>query len=272
MEKWVSNSKYTYCMIVINCFPIGEIECTFMEASARHANLRAILTDDNDVRDAVLEMVTIMDSIEAEDVRGFRLASMLDPLSPTFTVNNELKPFQLNTETHRLLCDHILHATPDQSTVFPTQALAAQEISLRGVCYATSRSKNFRSSRIMFQASDLLPMLPNGMRAHTPGVIREIFQYTYRVNGEEIKSFYLLVQEYLPMDASNGHHDPYRQFGFAGGFLCEADPVQFHVLELSQVISHVGIAKMRGKYIGLIHVKPVDRVGKPIYPRCTYHN
>lgn len=201
-----------------------------------------------------------MDSIEKEDVRGFRLASMLDPLSPTYMINTELKPFQLEPIPHQLLCEHILRTTPDEAPILPTQALAVHEISLRGVCYATSRSRNFRSSRIMFQPSDILPRLPNRSGTHLPGVIRDIFQYTYRIGGEEIKSFYLSVQEYLPMDTCNGRRDPYQRFGFAGGFLCEANPGQFHILELSQIVSHVGLTKMRGQYTGLVHLKPVDRV------------
>jgi hypothetical protein len=231
-----------------------------MEAATRHANLRALLTDDMDVRNAVSQMVAAMDSIATEDVRGFRLASMLDPLSPAYTIHTTPKPFQLGAELYQTLCDLILGASPTQAILLPTQALAVQEISLRGVCYTTSRSRNFRSSRIMFQSSDVLPMLPHGVHTHIPGVIRDIFQYTYHVAGEQKTSFYLSVQEYLFMDTSNGRRDPYRKFGFAGGFLCELDPGQTHILELSQIISHVGITKMRGQYTGIIHVKPVDRV------------
>lgn len=241
-----------------------------MEACARHANLRAILADDNGLRNAVLEMVTVMDSIEREDVRGFRLASMLDPLSPTYMINTELKPFQLEPVPHQLLCDLILRTTPDEVPILSAEALAVQEISLRGVCYATSRSRNFRSSRIMFQPSDVLPMLPNINQIHLPGVIRDIFQYTYRLSGEKVESYYLSVQEYLPMDTTNGRQDPYRKFGFAGGFLCEADPGQIHVLELSQVVSHICVTKMRGQYTGLIHLKPVDRVR--VFLSLIYHS
>lgn len=223
-----------------------------MEAAGRHANLRALLADDETCRNAVLEMVTAMETIDKEDVRGFRLASMLDPSLPDYANNNKMKPYKLEGDAYRLMHNLVTLNAPDAEQPIPTDALSIEEISLHDVCFTTSRCINFRSSRILFKSSEV--------QEHIPGVIRDIFQYTFNVAAEEVKGFYLLVQEYPRMDVSNGQRDPYVQFGFAGGFLCQPNAERLHLLKPSQVISHFGLTKLRGDYEGLIHCMPVDRV------------
>lgn len=226
-----------------------------METAGRHANLRALLADDEDCRNAVLEMVTTMESVDSEDIRGFRLASMLDPALPDYMINSKMKPYQLPDESFQLLHDIITFTRPNAQLPMLTAALSVEEISLHGVCYTTSRSVNFRSSRVLFNSLDGQPT-----REYIPGVIRDIVQYTYKDGEEETKEFFLLVQEYPPMDISDGKIDPYRQFGFAGGFLCLPNAEKMHILRLSQVVSHFGLTKMRGVYKNFIHCMPVDRV------------
>lgn len=222
--------------------------------SARSANLRAILADDEDVRKTVFEMVTTMESIDKEEVRGFRLASQLDPGAPQFMSDSNPKLIELEIQPYQKLRELISRSTHDKPLSLPKEALSVDEISLRGVCYTTSRSSKFRSSRIIFQ----LPGAPTP-KAHSyrAGAIRDIFRYSYHCGEEERHAFYLSVWEYLRHDHTQ---DPYIKFGFAGGFLCEAQPAQFHILELSQVVSHFGLTKMKGKYASAVHVMPVDRV------------
>ena len=63
------------------------------------------------------------------------------------------------------------------------------------------------------------------------------------------------------MEITNNRVDPYRQFNFAGGFLCEGRASKMHVIELSQVISHVAWTRLKGdENEELVHVLPVDRV------------
>lgn len=226
-----------------------------MEMAGRHANLRALLADDEDCRNAVLEMVTTMETINNEDTRGFHLASMLDPALPDYAINSKMKPYQLQDEPLRLLQDVITFTRPNARLPMHNAALSVEEISLRGVCYTTSRSVNFRSSRVLFNSPDGQPT-----REYIPGAIRDIVQYTYEDGEEEQKEFFLLVQEYPLMDTSDGQTDPYRKFGFAGGFLCLPNAEKMHVLRLSQVVSHFGLTKMRGAYKNFIHCMPVDRV------------
>ena len=231
-----------------------------MNTSARSSKLRAILADDPTVRHTVIEMITSMESIEREDVRGFHLASLLDPNVSETIVKSKMKSFQLDAQQHRLLCDLIQHTAPGQPP-FPMQALFIEEISLGGVVYATAGSSKFRNSKILFQQHNTSPMEP-AMQMQKAGVIQSIFQYCYQsLNAEPIKHFYLAVQEHFPVEMTNNSVDPYRQFGFAGGFLCEGRTMKMHVIELSQIISHVAWTRMKGdRNEELVHVLPVDRV------------
>ncbi|KAJ6454036.1 hypothetical protein C8R47DRAFT_943180, partial [Mycena vitilis] len=58
---------------------LGEMEATFMNATARAANLKAILADNPDVRACVSEAVKTYQHVSTRDSRGFRLAQMIDP-------------------------------------------------------------------------------------------------------------------------------------------------------------------------------------------------
>lgn len=235
-----------------------------MNTAARSANLRAILADDSSIRKAVVDMVTIMDTTAKEDARGFRLASMLDPSQPEYTADSNAKPFKLDGQWQALLQDLIASANPAaQHLVFPTEALAVDEISIRSVRYGTSNSSKFRDSAIIFRPADRLSRNNSVAMA---GIIRSIFQFTYgSAGGPENTSFYLAVQEYPPLDATDGPVDAYRKYGFAGGYLCHCEATTLHVLELSQVVSHFAMTKLSNHegYEHLIHVLPVDRVGRP---------
>lgn len=242
----------------------GELETTLLRSSARSANLRAILADDENVRSVVLEMITTMESIDKEEVRGFRLANQLDPGAPQFMVDAKAKLHMLEARTYQILCHLISQTNPNLLLSLPKEAHSVEEIAFRGVGYATSRSRKFRSSRIIFH---LASNPSDETLLHRAGIIQDIFQYTYWCGEEETKSFYLSVWEYVRHDPT---HDPYPNFGFAGGFLCGSRPLRFHVLEPSQVISHFGLTKMNGKYTNCIHVMPLDRVCD--HPWCLcYH-
>lgn len=220
-----------------------------MLVSARNANLRAILADDEEVRQTVLEMVTTMESIDREEMRGFRLANQLDPNLPEFMTNANPKSLRLGVEPYNLICELISRTHPNQALSLPRDAHFVEEVALCGVRYATARSSKYRSSRILYQNL--------GTTAHSAGAIQEIFEYSYRCAGDERKSFFISVQNFVRY---NQDLDPYPKFGFAAGFLCEATPIQLHILELSQVVSHFGLTRMTGKYTGYIHVMPLDKV------------
>lgn len=232
-----------------------------MKMSTRAANLRGILSDDDAVRDTVTEMLSTIESIEKEDIRGFRLASMLDPASPDYTSDANAKPFKLDGEHYQLLCDHIRLSSPLAPLPDP-HCLAVKRIGIRGVSYGTWSSPAFRDSNIIFQLR--VPSHLNEDRNHThrAGRVEAIFRHI------GLMTFYLIVREHQLSDPAVDPADIFRQFGFAGGYLCKRDPTSMHILEASQVVSHFALTEMREEgYEHLIHVLPLDRVNSKISPQ-----
>lgn len=98
-----------------------------------------------------------------------------------------------------------------------------------------------------------------------PGVIKTIFQPIHHPMSQlstRYKGFHLVVQEYARIETSDGSRvDPYLEFGFSAGFLCQKNASRLHVLELSQITSHFVLTKFSSiNYKHYIHALPVDRV------------
>jgi hypothetical protein len=231
----------------------GQLEATLLKTSARSANLRALLSDNEDIRDSMQDLITTMDKINREDVRGFRLASILDPSLPTFEPRSNLDPQIIEDALHRLLCD-LLDRSMD-GAVMPKDANFMKEISYRGVVYALSTSSGFRDSSIMFREREH----PQHTKA---GIIENIFQYSYtREDGENIEDIFMAVEELTPITS---FVDPYLQFGEFAGFLCEKqEGGNPRVIPMRQVVCHFAYTEMTDGWEGLIHVLPVDRVSDP---------
>lgn len=109
-----------------------------MLVSSWNANLCAILADDEEVHQTVLEMVTTMESIDREEMRGFRLANQLDPNLPEFMTNASPTSLLLETESYDLICKLISRTCPNQALSLPKEAHFVKEIALRGVRYTTA--------------------------------------------------------------------------------------------------------------------------------------
>jgi hypothetical protein len=231
-----------------------------MKITARSSNLRGILADDEHLRQTVVETITVLETIEKEDVRGFRLASLLDPSLPDYAVQpTSATAFTLDAEHHQLLSLLIEQKTSarGQQLLLPREALSIDKISSHGVCYGTCKSSKSGDNCIIFLQPDALP---TDLHLQKAGIIQTIFQYTYWSDGVEMKDFYLVVREHLPMDVTNGRSDPYREFS-ARAFLCSNDVTKLHVLALSQVVSHFVLLEMSGDgHENLMLVWPVDRV------------
>lgn len=223
-----------------------------MQSSARASNLRAIVAGDDEIRKPILEMVTMLDSIQREDIRGFRRASLLDPNAPTFTTDLKATPFELEAEVY-LLLSLKLTRNSREPLLLPRNALSVDEISTGGVSYGTAESTHFRNSTVMFREFHHEGPDSSDDKA---GLVAKIFQYTYSVahTAHDITDYYILLREYLPIDS--GDSDMYRRFGFAGGFLCESNVAGLHVIPVSHIISHFALTKMEE----CIHVLPIDRV------------
>jgi hypothetical protein len=229
-----------------------------MKTTARSSNLRAILADDEHLRQTVTETITVLETIEKEDVRGFRLASLLDPSLPDYAIQpTSATAFILDAEHYQLLRLLIEQKIPGQQLLLPREAFSIDKISSHGVCYGTCKSSKSGDNCVIFLQPDALP---TDLHLQKAGIIQTIFQYTYWSDGVEIKDFYLVVREHLPMDVTDGRSDPYREFS-SRAFLCQSDVTKLHVLALSQVISHFVLLEMRGDgHEDLMLVWPVDRV------------
>jgi len=226
-----------------------------MAPTSGAANLRGILADDEDIRQTVVEMVDTMKCIEQEDIRGFRRAALLDPSTPEYLMTSKVRPFTLENDHHQLLRIQIERTDPGAR--IPADAHAVEEISSHGVSYATCFSPASRNSAIIFGSPN-----PDGVETHRVGKVTKIFQHTHRTSGgKNVSCCYLIVQEYVPMVPNRGRADPYKKFGFSGGFLCQKEATCIHLIALSQVVCHFALTPLSLEgYEDVIHVLPIDRV------------
>ncbi len=220
----------------------GELESTLMNTSASSANIRAILADNEHIRQMVYEMTDIMDDIALEDARGFRLASILDPNTPSAT--SRFKSITSIIGQDYLPMLQVLCGTG--SWISP-EAIFYKEVSIRGVCYGIHDSTAQRNSYVQFQVSDT---------EVEAGKIEQIFRCRYSLAGEDLEDVFLSLRTVIPIDIEN---DPYRRYNLAG-FLARPTGGRLTVIRLSQVNCHCVITTMVSEYEGFIHVLPVDRV------------
>ena len=240
-----------------------------MNTSARCANIRAMVADDDELRKIASEMVDRMELLSNEDARGSHLARILDPNAPApnFMARSKARVHSIPAHHYKLLCDYI-DSGRSVSTV-PVEATFFDEISLQGICYSTHTSTAYRNSAIIFHERETAQAQTSYGCQTKAGIIESIFQYSHDhaaiVTGQRVKEIYLVVEELAPVDISDDFLDPYRRFGFAGGYLCRSDGRVLRVIHISQVLSHFALTKMRGEgFESLIQVLPVDKVRMPI--------
>ena len=237
-----------------------------MRTSARSANLRALLADD-DTYQLVTNLIKSMKTIEQEDIRGFRKATLLDPtmtgVSDSSPGRVQMDPITLELSDHNLLCAHISLLYPNLNLRLGTSACLIKEVSRKGVCYGSSGSSQAsrRNSTIIYEVNQT----HSAASVHKPAIIHKMINYSFiGPEGSQITDTYFFVQELSPIDAAK---DPYRKFGFSGGYLCHRPHNQSEiscVIKLSQVVSHFALTTFpKEKYQDLdhlVHVLPLDRV------------
>lgn len=220
-----------------------------MSVSARSANLSALLTDYDTLRDQVPDIVATLAKSHAHDTRGFYRHHEFQP--PAFKLGPKSKRILLDNTTHQKLI-RLLPATVSK------YVLSYDEVLWRGVPYSCAGSPKFRNSSIMFK--------PPGVASDVsiPGVIEHIFQ----CDTEVCTDVFLLVKGYSHV----GHHaDPYGKYGFSAGFLCHSTTTtaNLHVISLTSVVCHCAMTSM--ETIGgdrFIHFLPLDRVNDTFLFRC----
>jgi hypothetical protein len=269
-------------------FQQGELELTFMCSSAREANLQALLQDDTEVHSHVGDLVETYKGILAEDVRGTRLAHMIDAVHLTQQTadiaydRNGLRESSLSDDIlaafrQFLLCKHpglrYKDITENYSDIVASpKAKVLDKLSLRGVQYSTA-SRRARDSHVFFRSSE--PEMGNAPLAPSakPGQITHIFLHPhvptlrYPISSSQCHrpSVYVCVRPYASLQLGSGSKlrnadQMYRRFGFAGGFSCRnkfAPPI---IIKPSSVISHIAVTPLKIGADKVLHVLPMDRV------------
>ena len=249
-----------------------------MRSSTREANLQAILTDDSEVRSHVGDLVEAYKNILAEDVRGTRLAHMIDTAhlaQRTLDFAYDRKRLRESSFPDAILAvfNQFLHRkhpalmeidTESSPTADPSRnAQFLDKFSLRGVQYSTATCRA-RDSHVFFQSPEpdveMSKLLPP-----QPGQVTHIFLHSHVPvsPGQPHPSIYLCVQPYAPLQTNpelNGLDEMYRRFGFAGGFLCKNELAPPIIIEPSSIISHVAVMPLDISGSKVLHILPMDRV------------
>ncbi len=171
-------------------FRPGELELTFMRSSTREANLQALLEDDSEVRSHVGDLVEVYKGILAEDVRGTRLAHMIDAVHLTQKTadiaydgnslgESSLPDAILAMFRQFLHCKHPGLREKDaaegsSTSVASSKAKVLDRFSLRGVQYSTA-SRRARDSHVFFQSPQPLSEMSKPPPSPEPGQITHIF-------------------------------------------------------------------------------------------------
>lgn len=265
----------TYLSVLIDA-STGELELSFMRSSTREANLQALLEDDSEVRSHVGDLMDVYRGILAEDVRGTRLAHMIDSVHLTQQTadvvydGNSLHESRLPDDVlsafrQFLHCKHPELRDNDTAEGSPVSAASPKakvldRLSLRGVQYSTA-SRRVRDSHVFFQSAHQSEM----SSSPEPGQITHIFLSPHAPTSptqNHRSSVYLCVRPHsLQVTPELNNLDQmYRRFGFAGGFLCRTEFAPPVIIEPSNIISHVAVTPLHINGHEVLHILPMNRV------------
>lgn len=222
-----------------------------MSVSARSANLCALLTDYDILRNQVPGIVDTLAKSHAHDTRGFYRRREFQPHA--YKLGPKSKWILLDNIAHQKLICLLPRCQPP--AIVPKRVLSYDEVLWRGVAYSCADSPKFRNSSITFKP----PARPPGVASDvsTPGVIEHIFQCDTEVCADIV----LLVKSY---SYDGPHADPYRRYGFSAGSLCHSTSTgtaNLHVIPLTSVICHCAMTSMETLDGGrFIHFLPLNRV------------
>lgn len=254
-----------------------------MRSSAREAKLRALFSDRSEVHEAVDELVTTYQAFCAEDVRGTRLAHMVDMArltqEPDLVFDETclrdmslpkavLRPLAQFLNRKRASTTYSSDGSSGPGISISSCVKSLDKFSFRGVQYSTA-SCRVRNSHILFRRAELHS--PESLATPEPGQIVYAFLHQQsRVNphhaqedGRQVRYPFicLCVQPYLPVQPELKDVDEsYRRFGFAGGFLSAQTLGPPIIVDPSSIMSHVAITPLEIRGYEVLHILPMDRV------------
>ncbi|KAF9643355.1 hypothetical protein BDM02DRAFT_3104566 [Thelephora ganbajun] len=219
---------------------LGELEATFTTTACRTANLEWMLQ--GQAQDSVRPLVEAFLRVSNEDHQGTRLAD-----EAHFPPNKPPKMVTLNHRTHRLLLQVVNDTSTTGSHSFHTSdALELEKVSISSIIYATEKSLP-QDSNVIFQQ-------PGGS-SHRVGQIKSIFQVRYQPGA----TFLTVSQHHLI--ANSNVQNVYRRFGFARGFLCDAEEDdRLLVIRSEDVVCHFTKTTLEPKEEKLMHALPLNTV------------
>ena len=258
-----------------------------MHSSVREANLQALLSDDSELRTHIGDLVGVYENTRTEDVRGTRLAHMVDAVcltqqEPGPNLIYDGTSLHVSSLPDSVLAPFVRFLTCKQQategstsldglpgpTAIPREAKFLDKFLLRGVEYSTECCR-MRNSHVLLQCfqSDA-----SGAPNHpVPGQITHIFFHSNVPTGIPYSpphdhnllhpDFYLCVQPYLPLQPKLSNIDQmYRKFSFAGGFVCRRELAPAIIIKPCDIISHVAVTPLDVKGHQVLHILPMDRV------------
>jgi hypothetical protein len=219
---------------------IGELEATFTMTACRTANVEWMMHRP-DLQRYVKPLVESFCKVSNEDHRGTRLAD-----ENHFPPNKPPQEVTLDTQIHETLI-RLIGGTSTAAAVHPPpNVLELEKISISGVIYASEKSLP-RDSNIIFRR-------PGGSSSRA-GRIKSIFQSDYQTGVT-----FLVVSQYKLIAAAHPQNI-YRRFGFAGGFLCDAEEDKhLFVVRTNDVVCHFARTTLIPREDNLMHVLPMNSV------------
>ncbi|KAA1476100.1 hypothetical protein DENSPDRAFT_884068 [Dentipellis sp. KUC8613] len=188
-----------------------------MRASARGANLRALLSGDEEVKKSAAELIEAYELVNSEDTRGTRLANMLNAdgahSSAVSRISGAVPSRYLDDQTCYLLEQALQReyrtgagtssaqlteaGAPIARFSSPRKVWGHSTISIHGVRYAT-REKFYRDSHVVF--SDGEGCKQTALRA---GQIEDIFTIKHLTphHHRSVASTFLVVKEFDDVEA-----------------------------------------------------------------------
>ncbi|VDB92147.1 unnamed protein product [Peniophora sp. CBMAI 1063] len=254
----------------INLKP-GEQESTYMDSAVRHANLRAMLLDEDDALQRFSHFLDEHRLQERWDPRGTKLGSLLfasrtkETWEGALYLPDDITTSLLTESHHQLATDFIRHAGfPTASNPLPRIVHTLPKFSAGGVAYCTEDCSS-RDSVIAYTTSA-------GRRS--AGVIKSIILLDRPSDPHPPShllsqpSLLLVIRPYKPLSGLEQDIDErFRRYPNAG-FCCRPESVAEQVLGATQLISHVATTPtslpFEGKQTDVVHCLPLGAVSSAL--------
>ncbi|KAF9793082.1 hypothetical protein BJ322DRAFT_1103515 [Thelephora terrestris] len=199
----------------------GDLEATFTMTACRAANLEWMMQS-KDMPDSAKPLAESFSKVSNEDHWGTRLADEMH-----FPPTRPPRGTKLDSAEHALLL-RLVQVTRVPYGLHPISpdVLELDKVSISGIIYASEKSLP-RDSNVIFRR-------PGGFSERV-GRIKLIFQSD---NSALSEMTFLVVSQYK-LIANPAVQNVYKRFGFAGGFLCNAqEDNRLHVIRSTDVVCH----------------------------------